>query len=112
MYWLKAPLSELEWEDLPLPVDRSIVTLALREIAREDYREYLNTIHWRTVRARTIEYAQGRCFLCFRTGLLHVHYIRYDNIGCEPPEDLVALCPKHHKRQHEVLNHVRNSRLT
>ena len=75
------------------------------EFIREDlrampYTEYLKTSHWRHVRLHALDRARYRCQLCNSPKRLEVHHRTYENLGCEEPEDLTALCHKCHKHFH------------
>ncbi len=61
------------------------------------YNEYLQTDHWRDVRAAAIWFAGDRCQLCGGHNRLEVHHNNYDCLGNERPEDLVVLCQKCHE---------------
>lgn len=80
------------------------VALALQlkddEIARQrsmPYSEYLKTPWWSFVHDRAIKRAGGSCELCKRAGATEAHHTTYDRIGCEQPDDLVALCRDCHQ---------------
>lgn len=95
-----------QWSDIPLILKSEvIVALALREIARDDYEEYLLTEHWQRVKRWRKAIARYRCEVDDRhTGELHVHHRRYDHLGCEPPEDLWVLCENCHRAQHGLVS--------
>lgn len=87
-------------------------------IGAPDYREYINSEAWRSVRQRALQRAtvRGRymsrpsCEVCGLHGYSHknrhsddryrvdysngpnVHHLHYRNLGSENPEDLIVLC--------------------
>jgi hypothetical protein len=81
---------------------------------RARYNAYIYSDAWRLVRGRVLLRADHRCEWVARTGNrckatrgLQVHHLHYRNLGHEPLEDLLALCPKHHamadrRREREV----------
>ena len=84
-------------------------TLALEladdEIARcqaMPYRDYLKTPWWNFVHDRTIKRAKDGCELCQDTRATEAHHTTYERIGCERPDDMVALC--RHCHQHVTDN--------
>ena len=63
-----------------------------------EYRDYMRSEAWRERRARALKRAGFRCQICGEdTGKLEVHHNRYDNLGNERDEDLVALCGQCHR---------------
>jgi hypothetical protein len=62
------------------------------------YAEYLQTPHWRSLRAWALERAGNRCQLCGSAKELEVHHNTYERLGCEWPSDLVVLCDPCHER--------------
>lgn len=98
--WLKIPIADLPWEDLPKEFDarsRAICILALREMP---YSEYLQTEHWHQVRLRAIKRYLNQC-LCGQDAR-EAHHVSYERRGFERPEDVVALCRACHKLWHET----------
>lgn len=70
------------------------------EIARcraMPYRDYLKTPWWAFVHDRTIKRAKGRCELCQDATATEAHHTTYERIGCERPDDMVALCRDCHQ---------------
>ena len=62
-----------------------------------DYNDYLTSEHWRSVRQKRIEHDKNMCVKCKSENELHVHHLRYTNIGQEPLSDLVTLCKRCHR---------------
>jgi len=83
--------------------------LVIEILAEMPYAEYLLTGHWAEIRKRTLRLAGWRCQVCLAEVALDVHHISYANRGCEPPEDVIALCQDRgeirgcHRLQHEAL---------
>lgn len=69
------------------------------------YPEYLQTNHWQEVRTECMRAAGWRCQWCGKRAH-DVHHLCYDNIGCELPEDVLALCRPHHQKFHENWRYV------
>ena len=67
------------------------------------YAQYLQTPHWRMVRAQAIKRAGGRCQFCNADGPLEVHHRTYERLGYERTGDVVALCPACHGALHRRL---------
>lgn len=65
------------------------------------YRQYLKTMHWRSVSARAKERASGRCQLCNTDQGLETHHRTYDRRGCEDDLDVTVLCGSCHGRFHK-----------
>lgn len=61
-----------------------------------NYREYLKSKHWKSVRRRHRRVMRYRCFLCGVRKNLELHHITYQNLGNELIHDLVYLCAPHH----------------
>lgn len=66
-----------------------------------EYRAYLHSPEWQARRHATLKAAGLKCQMCgtpaFGSGL-DVHHRTYQNLGCEPLSDLVALCRPCHER--------------
>lgn len=83
------------------------IGLALRddEIKRcraMPYQDYLALPWWDFVRTRTLRRANYRCELCQESQATEAHHTTYKRIGCEKPDDMVALCRDCH--EHVTLN--------
>lgn len=73
-----------------------------RVIRQEDYREYLNSDHWKKTRAAALQRAGNKCQGCGGTYDLQVHHKTYARRGHERPEDLEVLCRNCHKDEHGI----------
>lgn len=70
---------------------------------KREYKDYLMSWAWGALRAQVLGRAGGVCEVCGVDGTLHVHHQTYRRAGGnERLEDLIALCPKCHKRVHEL----------
>ena len=66
---------------------------------RGTYKEYLDSPAWEMKRDKVKERDGGQC-VCGAQAT-EVHHKTYNNIGKEPPSDLVALCKECHDRAHK-----------
>ena len=67
------------------------------------YSEYLQTPHWKRVRAEALRRAGRRCSKCGLSGDLDVHHVSresYERRGSERANDLAVLCRRHHHELH------------
>ncbi len=69
-------------------------------VTRDSYAAYLQSAHWRTTRQRKLEAVGRRCQLCGDTHRIEIHHNRYDHLGAEPMDDLIALCHDCHQHFH------------
>lgn len=68
------------------------------------YSTYLQSEHWRELRARAFQILGRICAHCGNTKQLEAHHIRYRNpIQSCTVSDLVILCHACHKRQHGII---------
>ncbi len=66
-------------------------------MTKTEYKEYMQTEHWRDTREAAICRAHDRCQVCGDTeGKLNAHHNTYVNLWDEQPEDLVVLCRECH----------------
>jgi hypothetical protein len=84
----------------------TMLALELRqdEIARckaLPYPAYLGTPWWDFVHDRTIKQARGLCELCQDEPATQAHHTNYERIGCELPNDMVALGRRCHQHIHD-----------
>jgi hypothetical protein len=80
----------------------SIASKAIVRILRAmPYADYLQSDHWKIVRADALARAGERCQLCNSHVKLNVHHRSYLNRGNEQPGDLIVLCNDCHKTFHE-----------
>lgn len=68
---------------------------------KEEYKEYLNSDHWKQIRLKALDRAGNRCQLCSSTNNLNVHHNTYKNRGNEDLKDLVVLCRDCHMKFHD-----------
>ena len=82
-----------------------------------EYERYMRSEAWERKRSERLELDGNRCVMCGRpnglqkdgaTPILQVHHIHYRNLGHEPMEDLVSLCPTCHKRIHKYYARARD----
>lgn len=75
----------------------------------KQYDNYMKSDAWAKKRKERLELDDNRCVMCGRrnglrkdgvTPILQVHHIKYINLGNEPMEDLVSVCPGCHKKLH------------
>ena len=68
---------------------------------KEEYKEYLNSPHWKEIRLKALDRAGNRCQLCSSIDNLNVHHNTYKNRGNEDLKDLVVLCRECHSKFHD-----------
>lgn len=66
------------------------------------YAAYLDTPHWRHLKARTLKRYNGVCFVCGSAKDHICHHCSYDNFPHERDSDLVNLCHKCHSEVHVI----------
>lgn len=64
------------------------------------YKKYLQTGHWRKMRAAALEASDGRCALDTTHPAEHVHHRTYERLGRERLDDLIVLCASCHSTFH------------
>ena len=85
------------------PIDESGIAVCEDcdgEINRQEYKAYLLTDHWASVRRRKLFEADFKCEKCGRLNGLQVHHKTYFRRGAEEMKDLEVLCNPCHKREH------------
>ncbi len=70
---------------------------------KEEYKEYLNSEHWKIIREARLKIDNNECKFCGSKNDLHVHHLTYKNKGNEKMYDLITLCKKCHLKLHEVI---------
>lgn len=70
---------------------------ALLESGEVAYADYLASSEWRARREACMARDDHTCRSC-RAPATEVHHLHYRRIGCEHPDDLVALCRSCHER--------------
>ncbi len=98
--WLKIPVENLTWEDLPKDEAGKSAAICVLVLRSMPYAEYLQTEHWSEVRLAAIRRYLNQC-LCGKDAK-DAHHVNYDRKGFERPEDVVALCRECHTRWHET----------
>lgn len=74
---------------------------ALRKLGFRDYKHYLESPEWRSVRVRHRDIHGERCGLCDTDeGTRHLHHMTYERVGQEELSDLVLLCANCHQLVH------------
>lgn len=68
------------------------------------YLDYLESKEWWDRRKLVLQRAGYRCEHCGSAGPLEIHHVRYDNLGDEGIDDLIALCRPCHRRAEEPRN--------
>lgn len=70
----------------------------------DDYRKYLKSKEWKSIRVEVLHRDRNRCTGCntySNNGRgLEIHHLTYKNIFNEDLEDLVTLCTECHKKAH------------
>ena len=67
--------------------------------------QYLHSVDWKHKRSLVLARDNYKCVYCHRTTSLHVHHIRYTNLGKEPLEDLITVCEHCHSRIHDTVGY-------
>lgn len=65
-----------------------------------NYRAYLRTSHWKTVRRDAKRRAGGKCQLCSSRFRLEVHHNNYECLWHETEQDVIVLCRRCHAKFH------------
>lgn len=69
-----------------------------------EYKAYLKSPQWEVKRQLVLERDHYQCCFCGTDKNLQIHHKRYDNLGCEPLEDLATFCKSCHQAGHRSLN--------
>jgi len=85
-----------KWRDLGYITDAKTMSW------KDRYHAYLKTPEWKTIAARKIKQARGRCQLCNGSEFLSVHHRTYERIFKEQLTDLIVLCNECHKKHHGI----------
>jgi len=64
-----------------------------------EYKEYLQTSHWKNLRAQK---KNRRCAVCATNEVLHTHHLNYGNLFNVSTSDLRVLCKRCHFLSHEL----------
>lgn len=60
------------------------------------------TVHWQTMRRIIFARCNGICEHCHIRKAEQGHHLTYDRLGCELPEDLLAVCRLCHEELHGI----------
>jgi hypothetical protein len=71
------------------------------------YRQYLESDHWRSLRAEAYRVHGRKCFKCPRKFGLEVHHLRYRNPWTEcTVEDVRPCCWQCHDQEHGIVREI------
>lgn len=65
------------------------------------YRNYLNSTHWREIKAKIYATGHRRCAICGVDYGLNVHHMTYESLNKERFIDLLVLCSTCHRKHHQ-----------
>jgi 5-methylcytosine-specific restriction endonuclease McrA len=68
-----------------------------------DYSGYLQSEHWKLIRAEALQRAGNKCQACGSRHNLNVHHNTYERLWHEEPEDMVVFCSRCHQVFHDSL---------
>ena len=105
MIWNERHSEEYEAykERYDLPDEEDVLTQdRIQELEAMPYKEYLLTPEWTRIRKFIYWRAGGRCQVCNKKGILHVHHRTYELRGTESPYNLIAVCPTCHSKFHGI----------
>lgn len=83
----------------------------------KEYNNYMKSDEWAAKREERLQLDDNHCVMCGRknglqkdgvTPILQVHHVHYGNLGNEPMEDLVSLCPGCHRKIHRYYRRIRS----
>lgn len=80
-------------------------------MASQKYKDYLRSPEWKAKRKELFSLRGKKCERCTATKQLHIHHLTYKNIFNEPLEDLQILCKFCHKKEHNIQNKKRASKI-
>lgn len=69
----------------------------------EKYKQYLLSDEWMNLKLDLFQKRGKKCERCNAKYNLSVHHLNYDNIFNEEPNDLIILCDKCHKKEHNIV---------
>ncbi|MFA6992227.1 MAG: hypothetical protein WC269_03020 [Candidatus Gracilibacteria bacterium] len=76
-------------------------TYEIKKVTKETYREYINSVAWKTRKKQYYSSHKKECFKCKSKKKINLHHIVYINLGNEEDEHLSPLCEKCHKLFHQ-----------
>jgi hypothetical protein len=71
------------------------------ELTRSEYQFYLHSDEWKEKRSEMRDICDGLCMRCGDEGNI-LHHMTYDNILCEPLDELEWVCERCHDRIHRT----------
>jgi hypothetical protein len=75
-----------------------------KKMNKEEYRQYLRSDHWQTLRAAKMSQPEKRrCGVCGSRENVQVHHLRYRNIFDVQTDDLRRLCDRCHSLFHRLV---------
>ena len=84
-------------------IENAIIIKAFVKDYKQNYKQYLETKHWKAIRESKLKETGYKCQLCSKTDIkLHVHHNTYERIGDEDMNDLIVLCESCHKKFHNI----------
>ena len=84
-------------------IENAIIIKAFVKDYKQNYKQYLETEHWKSIRESKLKETGYKCQLCSKTDIkLHVHHNTYERIGDEDMNDLIVLCESCHKKFHNI----------
>lgn len=72
-------------------------------MSRESYQEYMNSDHWKQLRAKKRRGRINRCAICSSTENIETHHLFYRNLYDVETSDLRLLCARCHETAHELI---------
>lgn len=67
-----------------------------------NYYEYLRSPWWEFIRRSAMERAYHACEVCHERRAKAVHHWTYERVGCELPDDVIAVCHPCHAAIHDL----------
>lgn len=67
-----------------------------------NYKQYIQSNHWRRTRKQKLKEAGGICERCRRNDATQAHHLHYGSLGKEKMEDLQAVCRPCHEKIHNI----------
>lgn len=68
----------------------------------EEYKAYLLSIEWKTIRQRLFTERGKQCERCSSNRILQIHHLTYERIFKEEMSDLLILCRSCHEKEHGI----------
>lgn len=77
-----------------------MLNLVKRSLKKRRYKRYLKSPQWKRKRFSVLRRDNFKCVKCGSHKNLQVHHLTYNHIFNEPLCDLVTLCKKCHRQEH------------